>query len=84
MIMLKDSGAIASKGAYLALDGYENKFRTKDFKELFMTDEVFRQAVMLKANEELNKLLSNTPGADSKSRVNLTKNLMESLRALED
>ena len=49
-----------------------------------MTDEVFRQAVMLKANEELNKLLSNTPGADSKSRVNLTKNLMESLRALED
>ena len=84
MIMLKDSGAIASKGAYLALDGYENKFRTKDFKELFMTDEVFRQAVMFKANEELNKLLSNTPGADSKSRVNLTKNLMESLRALED
>ena len=40
--MLKDAGKIATKGAYLELDGYDTKFRTRDFKEFFTEREDFR------------------------------------------
>ena len=84
MVMLKDAGVIATKGAYLALDGYEPKFRTRDFKQLFMDDEEFRKAFVRAANTELEKLLTPIPTGGQATNASITKDLIATFKALED
>lgn len=84
MVMLKDAGVIVTKGAYLALDGYEPKFRTRDFKQLFMDDEEFRKAFVRAANTELEKLLTPIPTGGQATNASITKDLIATFKALED
>ena len=84
MVMLKDAGVIATKGAYLALDGYEPKFRTRDFKQLFIDDEEFRKAFVKAANTELEKLLTPIPTGGQATNASITKDLIATFKALED
>lgn len=84
MIMLKDAGVIATKGAYLALDGYESKFRTRDFKQLFVDDEEFRKAFVKAANIEMEKLVTPIPTGGQSTNASITKDLIATFKALED
>lgn len=84
MIMLKDAGIIATKGAYLALDGYEPKFRTRDFKQLFVDDEEFRKAFVKAANIEMEKLVTPIPTGGQSTNASITKDLIATFKALED
>lgn len=84
MIMLKDAGVIAAKGAYLALDGYESKFRTRDFKQLFVDDEEFRKAFVKAANIEMEKLVTPIPTGGQSTNASITKDLIATFKALED
>ena len=84
MIMLKEAGVIATKGAYLALDGYESKFRTRDFKQLFVDDEEFRKAFVKAANIEMEKLVTPIPTGGQSTNASITKDLIATFKALED
>lgn len=84
MIMLKDAGVIATKGAYLALDGYESKFRTRDFKQLFVDDEEFRKAFVKAANIEMEKLVTPIPTGGQSTNASIAKDLIATFKALED
>ena len=84
MVMLKDAGVIATKGAYLALDGYEPKFRTRDFKQLFIDDEEFRKAFVKAANIEMEKLVTPIPTGGQSTNASITKDLIATFKALED
>lgn len=84
MVMLKDAGVIATKGAYLALDGYESKFRTRDFKQLFVDDEEFRKAFVKAANTEMEKLVTPIPTGGQSTNASITKDLIATFKALED
>ena len=84
MIMLKDAGVIATKGAYLALDGYESKFRTRDFKQLFVDDEEFRKVFVKAANIEMEKLVTPIPTGGQSTNASITKDLIATFKALED
>lgn len=84
MVMLKDAGVIATKGAYLALDGYESKFRTRDFKQLFVDDEEFRKAFVKAANIEMEKLVTPIPTGGQSTNASITKDLIATFKALED
>lgn len=83
MIMLKDIGKISSKGAYLELEGYDTKFRTRDFKDFFSNREDFRQLFISLVKEEIDKLLAPVPTSNHSSNAAIAKDLIDSFRVLE-
>lgn len=84
MVMLKDSGKIATKGAYLELDGYDTKFRTRDFKEFFTEREDFRMQFLRLARDVMDELIAPVPTSGQVTNASITKDLIASFRALED
>lgn len=82
-IMLKECGRIITRGAYLELEGFPNKFRTRDLKELFNNDSDFATLFIKAVREETSKLLAPIPTSSRSNNAAVAKNLIESFRALE-
>ena len=83
MIMLKDAGKIATKGAYLELDGFDTKFRTRDFKEFFTEREDFRMHFLRLARDVMDELIAPVPTSGQVTNASITKDLIASFKALE-